>query len=312
MREELVNLKQYVREPDWAELASLKLQAMSGDVKAQQKICGALLWVGFACPDAITAVYDQLFLPDARPITRSFESDSAQIPDTFWQAFQDALDGPGGRYDPTSITATVAALGGATDVRFHELAERAAAAHPGADNPETKEVPPLLSLEELSTCEDGTLGKTLYKMLVENGFDAEVLDREAIGLGQLPPAIRYVNTRILQMHDVWHLVAGYETTGLHEIAISSFQLAQFGHNYSAMFLATVATMSQRNGSDAFNLMMTVYGESWCHGRRVPPLMAIQFEDEWRTSIEDIRGKYGIAPYTSVLPADLFEQLRAAG
>ncbi len=309
MREELVNLKQYVREPDWAELASLKSEAITGDVVSQQKICGALLWVGFACPAAITAVYDRLFMEDSNEPDGPF--DAAPIPDTFWQAFQATLDGPEGGYDPSSITATVAALGGATDIRFHELAEVAAAAHPGADDPAHKEVPPLIDLEALASCADDTLGKTLYKMLVDNGFDAEVLDRESIGLSQLPPAIRYVNTRILQMHDVWHLVAGYETTGLHEIAISGFQLAQFGHNYSAMFLATVATMSQRNSSDAFNLMMAVYGESWCHGRQAPSLMAIEFENEWQETIESIRHKYGILPYQSLLPADLFEQLRAA-
>jgi hypothetical protein len=52
-------------------------------------------------------------------------------------------------------------------------------------------------------------------------------------------------------------------------AISSFQLAQFGHNYSAMFLATVATMSQSSSPEAFNLMMRIFSESWLHGSKAP-------------------------------------------
>ena len=311
MNVELAAIADVTREPDWNELSHQLVAAQAGDVDCQQKVCGALLWAAFACPAAIDAVYDRLFLTNTPQSSVDLTEQIADIPPSFWQAFQDTLDGPEGGYDPTTITATVAALGGATDDRFHLLAEQAAELHPGADQPSKKEIPPLIDLEQLGQCGDGSLGKTLYRMLVDNGYDAEVLDREAIGLTQLPPAIRYVNTRILQMHDVWHLVAGYETTGLHEIAISGFQLAQFGHNYSAMFLATVATMSQRNGTDAFNLMMMVYGESWRHGRDTPPLMTIPFEDEWQSSIEDIRSRYQISPYQSVLPADLFEQLKAA-
>jgi hypothetical protein len=52
-------------------------------------------------------------------------------------------------------------------------------------------------------------------------------------------------------------------------AICSFQLAQFGHNYSAMFLATVATMSQSSSPEAFNLMMRIFSESWLHGSKAP-------------------------------------------
>lgn len=310
MNEALKSLQEASKEPEWSNLSNLLASAQAGSAEDQIRVCGALLWVGFACPAATTSLYDGLFQGE----DASFDSDglAADIPDSFWQAFQSTLDGPEGGYDPTTITATVAALGGAVDPKFHELAELAAEQHPGADKPSTKSLPPLLDLDQLGTCDEHSLGKTLYKMLVENGYDAEVLDRNALGLSQLPPALAYVNTRILQMHDVWHLVAGYETTGLHEIAISAFQLAQFGHNYSAMFLATVATMSQRNGTDAFNLMMLIYGESWRHGRETPPLMAVPFEQEWQVPIEGIRAKYDIQPFVGSLPANLFEQLREAG
>ena len=147
-------------------------------------------------------------------------------------------------------------------------------------------------------------------MLVDNGYDAEVLDREAIGLSQLPPGLRYLNTRILQMHDVWHLLAGYETTALHEIAISAFQLAQFGHNYSGMFLATVVTRSHVGGGEGFELLLRTIIEAWQHGRETPPLMAIDIEQEWHNSVDSIRERHGISSFAGSFPADLFEQLQA--
>jgi ubiquinone biosynthesis protein Coq4 len=147
-------------------------------------------------------------------------------------------------------------------------------------------------------------------MLVENGYDLEVLDREAIGLGELPPALRYLNTRILQMHDVWHLVAGYSTSASHEIAISAFQLAQFGHNYSAHFLAVVSALTHLQRPEGFGVIALLVAEAWRHGRATPPLMAIAWEQEWSRSIEEIRAAYGIPAYESVLPAELFEMAAA--
>ncbi len=52
-----------------------------------------------------------------------------------------------------------------------------------------------------------------------------MLDRDAPSLRDLPAPLNYLNARILQVHDLWHLVGGYQTTGLHEIAISAFHLA---------------------------------------------------------------------------------------
>ena len=288
-------------------------QAKAGDRTAQLAVCGALVWSAFAAPQAITSIYDLLsrIYVGAELDADSLDVKEVALPDQFWQAFDDVLTGPEVGYDAGSITAAVASLGGAVATGFRDLVEAAANQHPGADGAATRAIPPLLTLSELETMPPGSLGNKLYRMLVDNGYDAEVLDRDAIGLASLPPASRYLNTRILQMHDVWHLVAGYQTTSLHEISISSFQLAQFGHSYSAMFLATISVMSQRNDPGAFNLMMQIIAESWVHGRQSPALMAIPFETEWARPIEDIRSRYGVSEFTGSFPPDLFEQLKSA-
>ena len=319
MQDKVVSqLRKKAVKPDWPKFGALVQQAARGDSAAQLEVCAALIWCAFAAPQAIVPIYDvvsSVYLDDVSlgdaGITELTVPEVA-LPDSFWQAFAKTLSGPVGGYDALSITATVAALGGSLDPAFHQVAEQAARQHASGVTAEAKSIPPLLQLTEIESCDPGSLGHSLYRMLVDNGYDAEVLDRDAIGLANLEPAIRYLNTRILQMHDVWHLVAGYQTTSLHEIAISSFQLAQFGHNYSAMFLATVATMSQSNSPEAFNLMMTIFSESWRHGRQTPSFMPINFEAEWNTPITEIRQRYRIEPFQGSFPADLFEQLKAAG
>ena len=287
----------------------------TGDVAARLDLCAGLLNAGFRNPYAITALYDAMaegWLGSKITGTHSapaFEPSDGDFSDAFWselwRLFDDASD-----FDALSVTARVAALGGQLDPKFGELAERAASAHPGAANAQQQTPPPMINLSDLASAPEHSLARNLHSMLVDNGYDAEVLDRQALGLSELPPALSYLNTRILQMHDVWHLTAGYRTTSLHEIAISSFQLAQFGHNYSAMFLAVVLTISSLTRPEGLPILLQVISEAWQHGRATPALMAIHWEEEWHKPIERIRQERGIDAFESALPADLLETLAA--
>ena len=231
--------------PELGELEEAVRRAKAGDEEGQIQLCGAMLWASFACPEAIFPVFDALFRAQLALDCRLTElpMESAPPPEAFWERFQETIEVLKEGYDATSITVAVASLGGELHSEMANLSESAARILNKEASPESKTAPPMITLEGLASLPEGSLGRALLAMWTDNQFDPEVLDRDAIGLADLSPALRYLNTRILQMHDVWHLVAGYRTTSLHEMAISSFQLAQFGHNYSAMFLATVLCMS---------------------------------------------------------------------
>ena len=92
--------------------------------------------------------------------------------------------------------------------------------------------------------------------------------------------------------------------------ISAFQLAQFGHNYSGMFLATVVTRSHMSGGMGFEVLLRTITEAWLHGRQTPAFMDIEFEAHWQQSIQEIRQQFDIKPYSGTYPSDLFEQLAA--
>jgi ubiquinone biosynthesis protein Coq4 len=94
------------------------------------------------------------------------------------------------------------------------------------------------------------------------------------------------------------------------VGISAFQLAQFGHGYSALFLAVVAARSAEDQA-RFTVLMDVVFDAWRHGRHTPPLIAIPWEQVWNEPTEAVRARFGITPFASPYPADLFEQPRAA-
>ena len=307
--------RERIRQAAWVDAKALRdavHAAKEGEAAGQQRVAAAMVWAAFSCPHAIEPLYDVLSAAWLGAEVPEIPSGMPQAPleASFWAAFFAVVDDAEQGYDAASITARVAALGGAVHPSFRELAEDCARRHPGAAAALTDPVPGRTDLDELGSCGDQTLGKTLYRMIVDQGYDLEVLDREAIALGALPRSLRYLNTRILQMHDVWHLVAGYQTTATHEIAISAFQLAQFGHNYPAMFLATITaiTCSSRRMQDAgqragFGVLMQLIAEGWRHGREAPAFMDIRWESEWDRSIEAIRESHGIPIYRSISAAE---------
>tara|TARA_R110000787_G_scaffold67411_2_gene151079 strand:+ start:78936 stop:79349 length:414 start_codon:yes stop_codon:yes gene_type:complete len=119
-------------------------------------------------------------------------------------------------------------------------------------------------------------------MLNSNGYDIEVIDADNVVLPGDYPAQNRTNRRILQLHDIWHLVGGYGFTGAGEVAISGFQMAQFGQNYSTRFLATVATKVGNHTPAVMDMLLSVTFDGWRHGRATSELIA----EPWHERIAD--------------------------
>ena len=285
--------------------------AKRGDASGRILLTGVMTWAAYSCPDATSAVYDNIAsawlgsgptpeIPESLP--------EAPLEDSFWEAYWQVVTGPPEGYDALTITVAVAALGSEVHPDFEAIAENHARNHPGAAIAINSPIPGHTDIPALASCPEKSLGLSLYNMIVENGYDPEVLDRDAIDLSSKPHSLHYLNARILQMHDVWHLVAGYTTHSSNEIAISAFQLAQFGHNYSAMFLGVGMAMATTQEPRGFTVIMQIITEAWQHGRATPCMMDIEWEREWNSSLEDIRSRYNIPTYKSVFPSDLLESI----
>ena len=303
--------------PPAVEAVARRLKAAGGapSLADRADLAARRAHAGFAAPGAVAATYDAAargwFGEGVAGPTIALDDTAATPPPALWSAFWTLLADLDGGSVGAEVTPRTAALGGQLAEGFRPLAAHAALAYPGVAEAAASGYPPKMTLEALARCPDGSLGHEFYRLIVDNGFDLEVLDREALGLAGLTPPLDYLNARILQCHDLWHIVGGYRTTGLHEVAISGFQLAQFGHSYSAMFLAVVAAGGMTRPPEAYGLILETILSAWVHGRRTPPMIGIVWEDVWDLPTGAIRARFGIEGYVSPFPADLFEQLRAA-
>jgi len=287
----------------------------AGSADDRLALAAALAHAAFAAPERLVETYDAAAAgwrgADVQGPALAFaDLPPAAISDALWAEVSAIFDVNTAPISPSDVTTRTAALGAVLDESLAPRFAAAAAAYPGVSEAAAHGLPPRFTLAALAACPKGSLGRTFHDLIVDNGFDLEVLDRDALGLDGLPAPLGYLNARILQCHDLWHIVGGYQTTALHEVAVSAFQAAQFGHGYSAFFLAVVAARAV-DEPGFFSLIMEVILSAWRHGRETTPLIGVDWPSVWAGTIDEVRARLGVEPFASPHPADLFEQLKAA-
>lgn len=298
-------------EDDAARALTAKLKSgPGGDLKAL-----AALWLhcAVAAPERTVAIFDAsaegwLGKPVDGPAVRIPAAPPEIVPAAFWAGLWDLTGEPRPGLEAVNLTTKTAALSGMVSPAIVQRVARAAMIYPGVSAAAAQGEPKRWTIEQLGRCPTDSMAGILHKLVTENGFELEPLDRDTLGLEKLPPPLPYLNARILQCHDLWHIVGGYQTTALHEVAISGFQLAQFGHHYSGMFLAMVMTRLAFERPEGGPILLETILKAWVHGRVTPPLLPVKWEKIWDLPLSQVRAKLGVTPYASPFPADLFEQL----
>ncbi len=287
--------------------------AKQGDMEAAADLGALFARVAFVEPDRIRETYDAAargwFGEPSPPMTLS--GGSGAVNPGLWPPFWELLEDES-RMDAGTFTTRTAGLGQYVDDAFARRAGEASLAYPGVPDAVAQGWPERFEMSDLAACPHDSLGGEFHRQIVDNNFDLEVLDRDALGLARLPPPLDYLNVRILQCHDLWHIIGGYHTTALHEVAISGFQLSQFGHNYSAQFLALITARAAFRQQMGVPLLFEIILTGWRHGRSTPPLLGVDWAEIWKTPTHAVRQRLGVSAYKSPVAPDLIEQLQRAG
>ncbi|MBN8845467.1 MAG: hypothetical protein J0H88_19690 [Sphingomonadales bacterium] len=220
------------------------------------------------------------------------------LPRPLWDGFWDIIGRPPSPGDgELDLTLAVVALGNHYDQRMIDACEAALlefeSVHDLIAQPEVR-----LTTADLERHSTDSLAHDLLSMLTANGYDIEVIDADTVVLPGDYPAQNRTNRRILQLHDIWHLVGGYGFTPAGEVAISGFQMAQFGQNYSTRFLATVATKAAFDMPALMDMLLSVTFDGWRHGRATKELIAVPWHQRIADPIDRVRTDLGIRPLDS--------------
>lgn len=275
-------------------IAALMTTAAFVDPVAQVPIFDAIAAATLASNDSVQRAAE---ITEALPWVKTGKPRIA-LPRPLWDGFWNIVQAPPLPTDgELDLTLQVVALGDLYDDRILDCCEEALLEFDGVHDliaqPEVR-----LTTADLEKYPTDTLATDLLTMLNSNGYDIEVIDADNVVLPGDYPAQNRTNRRILQLHDIWHLVGGYGFTGAGEVAISGFQMAQFGQNYSTRFLATVATKFSNHTPAVLDMFLAVTFDGWRHGRATKELIAVPWHKRIADPISKIRSDIGIHPIDS--------------
>lgn len=145
----------------------------------------------------------------------------------------------------------------------------------------------VVDFERLRALPATTLGGAYVRYLDRNELDPDLFQAPP-GLPEVPS---YVAKRMRQVHDIWHVLTGYETNVRGEVALQAFTWAQT--DAPSALLITVGALLRFGLADRSMLPMAIDG--YRRGRRAEFLPPLWLEEMWERPLEDVRRELNIAP-----------------
>lgn len=143
---------------------------------------------------------------------------------------------------------------------------------------------------------DGTLGKEFEQYLTTNELDVNLLRESAFieAHQKRGDDVGYLAERGFQLHDLFHVLTGYDTTPLGEVRVVSFTVAQAPAPYPAMIIASRPLQILLYRPQLLPFIMDAITEGWALGRKAKPVMGTHWEEHWDRPLAEIREEYDLA------------------
>jgi ubiquinone biosynthesis protein COQ4 len=159
----------------------------------------------------------------------------------------------------------------------------------------------------------GSFGRAYLAYLDRTGFAPDGLvalkadmEAQADSIGEHlrapDPAREWFRVRGLLMHDLWHVLTGYETDDVGETVLLAFSCAQFTGRANRLLVVGAGLRGAREYG-ARRLARALY-EAWRRGRHAVWLPALPYEDLLAQPLETVRAGAKIAAIPVAHPAGL--------
>ena len=159
-----------------------------------------------------------------------------------------------------------------------------------------------LDIEALGRLPTGSVGRAYHDFIVLNGLEKNIAvnyrqfhdSLAASGqLDRMPPELRYAIIRGFQIHDLLHVMTGYEATPRGEIALQAFCLAQLRFPYFAMWMSVVTTRMTFLDPDSIVPIMDAITDGWSFGRSARNIQVLKLEQMIERPLLDVQQELGL-------------------
>ena len=147
----------------------------------------------------------------------------------------------------------------------------------------------------LRACPSGSLGQAYWQYLEDNELDAKLLrESDFISAHKLRGTDEgHLAERGFQLHDLFHVLTGYDTTPLGEVKVVSFTVAQAPAPYPAMIIASRPLQMVLYQPELLPFVMDAITEGWMRGRKAEPLLPVHWENHWDQPLNELQVRYNL-------------------
>ena len=137
----------------------------------------------------------------------------------------------------------------------------------------------------------GSLGKTYADHITSHGFDADYFRKKPVDDEK-----DYIQMRMRQTHDIWHVMTGFGVGSFGELGLKAFELSQTGRPMAAVITTGGVLRYMLKDPELLEPMLGYVAYGYNLGAQAEPFLAQRWEDHWERPLDEWRATVGwIAP-----------------
>jgi ubiquinone biosynthesis protein COQ4 len=174
----------------------------------------------------------------------------------------------------------------------------------------SRHVIPPFDTEAMRSLPKGSLGHTYVSVLDGYGYDINFFPQEAF-FDDLRTDADYINFRVLQTHDLHHILTGFSLDNFGEFGVVSVSVSQYNFPAFAFLNLSSLLMTWMNHSVPVDVdtpiavkamspkgLYEVIGQGLAMGEAAKRLFAVPWETLLATDLQEVRHALGIQPVLS--------------
>ncbi|NEQ27569.1 MAG: ubiquinone biosynthesis protein, partial [Microcoleus sp. SIO2G3] len=139
-------------------------------------------------------------------------------------------------------------------------------------------------------CAPNSLGHIYATRMKAQGFNPDLYSHMKIDSDA-----SYVEARLSQTHDIWHIVTGFDVSAIGEIGLQAFHLPQFPYPLATMLIANALVSSTLLAPDELPKLIQAIAQGLEMGRAAKSLFAQKWEEAWDKPLSEWQVELNIHP-----------------
>jgi ubiquinone biosynthesis protein Coq4 len=164
---------------------------------------------------------------------------------------------------------------------------------------EQRYMAPPHDLKALLKYPSDSLGYIYASTMKEKGFRAEDLYLQI----PLDYEVTYLEARLSQTHDIWHIVTGFTADEIDEIGLQAFHLPQFPYPLAVSLVSSGLMSVLLLAPEQVTPLLESIQQGWYMGKQAKPLFGQKWEEAWEKPLTQWREELNIIPVISSLKSD---------